>query len=866
MMGSEPEAPFAGDELAHTSYRPTLVIGLGGTGLTVVRKLKRRLRRYFRQEELDIFQFLVFDTTAEDVGEDEEPLDPGEFEYLPAFDAAELIRHLDSSPYIADWWPGWPERPYRPTFSGTGAGRVRAVGRLVLFNYLNDVILPRIEDKIDKAVEINAQHGRGATSIKVYLVCSLAGGTGSGMVVDIAHLCRLLGLQRQPTVFVTGVLVTDEAFRAKAKSSNTLNEFRANTYAALREINHFATTREFRQQYNATFNTDKLPQGYRPFDVCYLLGLHNSQGQALEDLDNLTEMVASEMMLEIASPLAGGTTNILDNVRANDRFIAGQPTAFSSFALTSLVYPLSGVASWCALRGLGPFIRDALLRPRQASSAVDADVLAFAVKAKIEEEQADTLLEQLNLDDKGELLEPGFVRFDDFAHLPDSQLLAVAQRLEESALESLALVRESLAARVPAVEADFRAALGAEVETILRDPRRGPAYAQWWLKALANKLEAYRDEQMTPEQSYYRADMAGQEMSWKSSLDALRQALGQSKLIPWRGRALNNARADYVTALNAYLSAAHQAELRAQAVVCYNNFLDEARALTRRLNDLIARWNELADSAHRRAEHEVARQRATTTDFSLVHNVIGEAELLRTFEGLWPDLTDPTVQLNAHAEAHADDLCGQFWNFLVERVPDWTLAEGSRAQPDEGSPVAQSYYFLFDHLAGQLARRSLLDVMQKVYGKEWGRELALRYNQTAPFWNFSVARYADQVRNNLQHEPQLVGYGEDDLTRWVGLVNEAVGVNVDGINNKNPHEMLFLKTSHGLPLFALRTVSGTLDTAYHHLLSVWQAGEGNPIPLHVSRRWEAVLRSVEPENGESPEDGEVKRRLKDALE
>jgi hypothetical protein len=194
----------------------------------------------------------------------------------------------------------------------------------------------------------------------------------------------------------------------------------------------------------------------------------------------------------------------------------------------------------------------------------------------------------------------------------------------------------------------------------------------------------------------------------------LRQALAQSRLVPWRGRALNNARADYVTALNAYLSAAHQSELRAQAIVCYNSFLDDVHALTRRLSDLIARWNELADAAHRRAEHEVARQRATTTDFSLVHNVIGEAELLRTFEGLWPDLVDPAVRLSAHAEARADDLVGQFWNFLTERVPDWILAEGSRAQPDEGSPVAQSYYFLFDYLAGQLARRSLLEVMQEV--------------------------------------------------------------------------------------------------------------------------------------------------------
>jgi hypothetical protein len=77
-----------------------------------------------------------------------------------------------------------------------------------------------------------------------------------------------------------------------------------------------------------------------------------------------------------------------------------------------------------------------------------------------------------------------------------------------------------------------------------------------------------------------------------------------------------------------------------------------------------------------------------------------------------------------------------------------------------------------------------------------------------------------------------------------------VGVPIDGINNKNPHEMLILKTSHGLPLFALRTVSGTLDTAYYHLLSLWEKGEGNPIPLHVSRKWEAELRSVEPEEGQ----------------
>src|SRR5690606_18682202 len=117
--------------------------------------------------------------------------------------------------YIAPWWPGGPRRPYRPTFAGAGAERVRAVGRLALFHYLSNTIMPALETKLDRAIQVNAQHGMGATSIKFYLIFSSAGGTGSGMALDLAYIVRMLGLRRQPTAFVTGVIVTDSAFRPK---------------------------------------------------------------------------------------------------------------------------------------------------------------------------------------------------------------------------------------------------------------------------------------------------------------------------------------------------------------------------------------------------------------------------------------------------------------------------------------------------------------------------------------------------------------------------------------------------------------------------------------------------------------------------
>ena len=58
--------------------------------------------------------------------------------------AADIIRNLVDNPYIAHWWPGGAERPYRPTFSGTGANRVRALGRLVSYYYMGSLIIPSL--------------------------------------------------------------------------------------------------------------------------------------------------------------------------------------------------------------------------------------------------------------------------------------------------------------------------------------------------------------------------------------------------------------------------------------------------------------------------------------------------------------------------------------------------------------------------------------------------------------------------------------------------------------------------------------------------------------------------------------------------
>jgi hypothetical protein len=832
--------PFQRDELAQTSFRPTIIVGIGGSGLKVALKLKKLLRRHFQGEQLEIFQFVVFDTAAQEVPEGQEPLDAGEFVHLGAFDAADMIRYLDENPHIARWWPGAPTRPYRPSFSGTGAHRVRAVGRLVLYNYMSSVIIPRLEAKIDRAIEVNAQHGMGATSVKFYVVSSLAGGTGSGMVLDLAYVARMLGLRRQPTAYVTGVLVTDDAFRAKAQTANTSAEFSANTYAALREINHFSITRTFRERYDDLVSTEELPDGsFRPFDIAYLLGLHNTEGQALDSFESLTDMIAAEMMLEIASPLQDRTTNVLDNVRANDRAIAGQPAAYSSFALSSLVYPLPGIASWCALTGHAEFSRKVFLDPERTADDVAADVLAFTQKAGVEEEQADRLIERLATDDKGEVVLAPSLSHDQVGSLPEGQLLGTLQRLEESALSELARLREIIMDNVRPVEKLYLNDVKQEGEAVLRDPQRGPRYTGWFLATLGERLTMQRDQDMVNEQAFYRAEVETQQTAWQTAWADLARALLLQRWLPWRGRQVRVARDTYVTAFNNYLNAMFELERRTQAILAFNTFIEETRRLARRANDMVSEWLQLSEMAQERANAELTQLRATETEYSLMRNIVGREELHQTYKRHLPEMDE---------EAQRENLASQFWHFFDGRAPGWTLASGNTTNADESNPAVQAYYFLAGWYARQLEGKALIERLKETYGDSWQREIELRYRQTAPFWNYNLSRFGDQIRNNLQHEPRLVGYGEGNVEQWGLVVNRAIGEPMDSVNNKNPHEMLFLKTSHGLPLFALRSANQTLRTTYQYVKRLWDEADvgSNPIPVHISRLWEPDMPEIAP--------------------
>lgn len=179
-------------------FRPTLIIGLGGSGTFVVRRLKKRLRRLVQGDVPAAVQLLAFDTDAQKSDEHLEELTPSEFHRLSNFNGNFYVTATAKAqnPAIAQFWH-YPN--LMPGFIQDGAKQRPPVGRLALFVRFDEVVR-----QISDAVARMFISVPGYTpppnigSVDVYVIGSSCGGTGAGMFFDIANISRYIIGQTPP--------------------------------------------------------------------------------------------------------------------------------------------------------------------------------------------------------------------------------------------------------------------------------------------------------------------------------------------------------------------------------------------------------------------------------------------------------------------------------------------------------------------------------------------------------------------------------------------------------------------------------------------------------------------------------------------
>jgi hypothetical protein len=256
-------------------FRPTLFLGLGGTGGQAVSKVKQLYAELVAPQRragtsapgrIDpLYAFLAFDTNQQER--------PGnltankEWFHLGVGNMADFYENHAHDQLYEPWVvKGFPEGSIMAGCSG-----FRNLGRLVLAQNI-DIVNEKISNAGTEILTAAAGLETVMTVPVVHVFCSLAGGTGSGMLLDVCFLLR----QIFPTARVIGhIAVVDGLPNVPQSIRSTI---RVNAFCALKELNAFMSGSDVAPKGRIAYPMGIAGKARTPLDECYLISSSRMDG------------------------------------------------------------------------------------------------------------------------------------------------------------------------------------------------------------------------------------------------------------------------------------------------------------------------------------------------------------------------------------------------------------------------------------------------------------------------------------------------------------------------------------------------------------------------------------------------------------
>lgn len=255
-------------------YHPTLMIGLGGSGIQIISHIKRSIPTPLR--EILPLRFLGFDITTSI--RSMAGLDESEF-ISGAMTRDEIASELARVQSTSSWFGGKIETGV-PLLDG--AGNDRRLGRLsFLFNShrfyskINEIALSLIPKENEFSFVAIPEIVRDK-QLYIMIYASLAGGTGSGALIDVAYLSKT-GVKDISHKVIGFPIIPTSFDRKENRYAGS-----AQSFAALRELDRFMkapqapnTTKWSKLGVNLTnFSSEK------PFDDLYMIDFSSTPAYA----------------------------------------------------------------------------------------------------------------------------------------------------------------------------------------------------------------------------------------------------------------------------------------------------------------------------------------------------------------------------------------------------------------------------------------------------------------------------------------------------------------------------------------------------------------------------------------------------------
>ncbi|HEX9983728.1 MAG TPA: tubulin-like doman-containing protein [Thermoanaerobaculia bacterium] len=789
-------------------FRPTVVIGLGGTGYGALLKLKKRFIEAYGSLP-PIVRFLSIDTTenAEASASPQESadghLDHNEQYVLQVGNPGALINR--GNDHIDEWWPS--EIPTSAIIAG--AGQVRARGRLALFAKAPEVY-SRIQRAVDDVRNIRNQKQMyteqfqvsSRSGVEVYIVGSLAGGTGSGLFLDIAFMARdIVGGDEQSNF--TGVFLLPRFFSRFAGVALV----KPNAYGALKEIEYLSTMKGTLQ---INYGMRRVEVNRPPFDLIYLIDSLNEQGRTVSDPNDILGLISDGLYVQMGSQIGVDNANAVDNIKTQLAVagrVKGRSPQYCSFGVASLAMPSFDALMYEDAKRL---VIEDLLDGAVSDAEMEAEVQRFVDQHRLREDENDQVIEFLSQrEGGGQLRVPmplGQLQFDNKALVSIKNLHTVHRSRAERQ------IAQAIGANFEKLRDDSVAGINAIYESTINRVN-GFTRALRFFEKLQAKLEWYRN-MMDAEAKEERTKLKA--LNFKTAEDQINEAVG----------AFLRREARIKTACETYGGIVDR-ETELTIVVAR---LEKAAEL---YSTLHAHTQSVLDNCLRIRENLSATRKLFEQQHLDATNPRGTTRLFEQVIPFEPGDQRPKVTGADFIKWYADHHPGG-------SLSQWATLRAAEVHADVKEFVEKRYEPLTSLTMDDILRRSAPEAVSQ--------ELKRLDNLSVPLWRYDLGRIP-VVNQTVINEFYHYGVADADTTvlkdsRYeAGLPKGNAKPSI--VSTRDARRILLFKVKTGIPLFALADME-ELERAY--------LDPNKVISNHIDKRWQDLPNLI-PRSG----DGEALR-------
>lgn len=331
---------------------PTLLVGLGGTGCKVI----ERVSKMVTEEQRNNIAFAVFDTDINDLRgiQERNPF----IKTIQTSTKQSVGEYLNKDIHARDTW-----FPVNAILNGKtlteGAGQVRSISRLALETVIRAGKMEPLHEAIQSLYKV--EEDKAEQALRVVIVSSLAGGTGSGLILPVAMYIRnYLSTRFRLNANITrGFFILPEVFYEVISGQAERNNLKANAYATLRELDAFLmkgdSTLPERYANSVVMQFPKVASdGYeeynvRPYDFCFLFDAQNAEGSKLNSFDQYLDHAANCIYSQSIGPMNKRSNSSEDNTIRKLAKERGR-NRYAGAGASMLIYPFEDIKTMIALR------------------------------------------------------------------------------------------------------------------------------------------------------------------------------------------------------------------------------------------------------------------------------------------------------------------------------------------------------------------------------------------------------------------------------------------------------------------------------------------------------------------------------------